>query len=244
MARKSRRPIDVTAVITAHREGVIAGATARSALEAVRHAKTELGLALEILVVLDRTDDTTRRVLTGAFGDEASFLETDEGDPGQARNRGVDQAAGEYICFLDGDDLWSFNWITEAYKFVSQRPDVIGHSACNVIFGVERNLWWHVDSDGPLFDPQFLRWANYWDALTFTRTEVYRTYPFRANDMSIGFGHEDWHWNCLTIARGLAHKPVPNTVHFKRRRVGSVSENVNAKLGTIWPLHGHESLTS
>lgn len=227
---------DISVVITAHREGVIAGATARSAREAIDHVHKTLGKTVEIIAILDRADDLTRTVLTNGLGPGARIVETDEGDPGQARNRGVDQATGEYISFLDGDDLWSFNWLTEAYKLVEMRPDVVAHSHCNITFGRETNIWWHVDSEGPLFDPQYLEWSNYWDALAFARTEIYRQFRFRPNDLKTGFGHEDWHWNCLTIAAGIAHKPVSNTIHFKRRREGSVSAKVNERSGTVWPV--------
>lgn len=227
---------DISVVITAHREGVIAGATARSARKSIDHIREILGKTVEIIAILDRADDLTRTVLINGLGPGARIVETDEGDPGQARNRGTDHATGEYICFLDADDLWSFNWLTEAYRFVQNRPDVVAHSQCNITFGREKNIWWHVDSEGPLFDPRYLEWGNYWDALAFARTEIYRRYRFRLNNLKIGFGHEDWHWNCMTIAAGLAHKPVPNTVHFKRRREDSISAKVNERLGTVWPV--------
>lgn len=232
---RARTTPDITVILTAHREGVIAGATARSAQEAIQNVVSTLDKKVEIILILDRADDVTRSVLTSGLGPDARILETDEGDPGQARNRGVDKATGEYVCFLDGDDLWSYNWLTEAYKLVAHRPDVVGHSHCNIIFGEAKNIWWHVDSEGPLFDPLYLEWGNYWDALTFARTEIYRRFPFKANNLDVGFGHEDWHWNCETIAEGFAHKPVPNTVHFKRRRSGSVSAKVYERLGTAWP---------
>lgn len=227
---------DISVIITAHHEGLIAGATARSAREAIEHVSRTLGKTVQVILVLDRADDLTRTVLTNGLGPDALVIETDEGDPGQARNRGVEHATGQHVCFLDGDDLWSYNWLTEAYQLSACRPDVIAHSHCNIIFGKEKNIWWHIDSEGDLFDIRYLRWANYWDAMSFARTDIYRRYPFKANDMRIGFGHEDWHWNAMTIAAGIPHKPVPNTVHFKRRREGSVSSKVDAFFGTVWPL--------
>jgi glycosyltransferase involved in cell wall biosynthesis len=230
------KAVDISVVITAHREGIIAGATARSAKAAIAHLAQETGRKAEVLVILDRADTLTGSVLAEAFGDTARLVETSLGDPGQARNAGTQLAAGTCITFLDADDLWSFNWLTEAWRFVELRPDAVAHSNCNVIFGKERNLWWHISSEGPLFDPLYLEWSNYWDAMAFARTDIYRRFPFKPNDLSIGVGHEDWHWNVVTIAAGIAHIPVPNTIHFKRRREGSVSAKVNERQGTIWPV--------
>lgn len=226
---------NISIILTAHREGVIAGVSAKSAQAARRHAE-RAGLAHEIIVVLDRADALTRATLHSALGGDAQFLETDEGDPGAARNRGIEAASGECSTFLDCDDLWSENWLSEANRLVDRRSDAIVHSACNLVFGDRRHLWWHVDSESKLCDPEYLSWMNYWDALSFARTDIYRRYPFRRNDMRLGFAHEDWHWNAWTLAEGVPHKPAPNTMHFKRARPGSQMDAVERAGGFRWPL--------
>ena len=235
MAEHPETGIDISVIITGHRERLLAGPTARSACEAVAHAEAQ-GLACEIVLVMDRSDRLTREILTAGIGECARVVESDEGDPGQARNHGIAVARGSCAAFLDGDDLWSYNWLTAAWQMAQDRPDAILHSTCNIVFGDEGNLWWHVDSEGQFFDPNYLDWANYWDAMSFASTALYRRFPFRRNDLPLGFGHEDWHWNCLTHAAGVPHKPVPETVHFKRRRKGSQMSVVNESGAVVWPL--------
>jgi len=222
-------------ILTAHREGVISGVTAKSALAALR-AAGNLGLSHETIVVLDRADAVTASTLRSAFGASAIFLETDEGDPGAARNRGIEIAEGICSTFLDGDDLWSENWLVESWRLIERRPDVIAHSQLNIIFGLRRHIWWHVDSESALCDHQYLTWGNCWDAMSFARTELYKKYPFRRNDLELGFGHEDWHWNAWTLAEGVNHKPVAKTLHFKRSRAGSQMSKVERTGGVRWPL--------
>ncbi len=225
---------DISIIITAHREGILAGATARSALEAIAEAEAA-GASTEVIVVLDRSDSHTEQVLAHGLGARAQLLHTDLGDPGLARNAGIAAARGQFATFLDGDDLWSSNWLVAAWQAAKARPDAVFHSHCNIVFGQERNIWWHVDSEGALCDSDFLSWANYWDAMSFAATATYRGLPFRANDLKNGFGHEDWHWNVQTIRAGIAHKPVPETIHFKRRRAGSQMAHVARNDATIWP---------
>jgi glycosyltransferase involved in cell wall biosynthesis len=236
MTDETGSEIDISIILTGHREKVLAGPTALSAREAITYATTQLGLSCEVILVLDRADATTRDILLGGLGDGVRVLETDEGDPGQARNRGISAANGQFSAFLDGDDLWSYNWLSEAWRVSRDRPDAVLHSACNIVFGDEENLWWHVDSEDPAFDPDYLIWANYWDALSFASTEIHRKYPFVRNDLDLGFGHEDWHWHCLTHAAGIVHKPVPGTVHFKRRRKGSQMSLVEKFGAVVLPL--------
>lgn len=225
----------ISVIITAHREGMIAGATIRSARSAIARAR-EADLACEIIVVLDRADFTTADLFRGALDGTARLLETDEGDPGIARNHGIAAARGRCATFLDADDLWSENWLVAAWQLIEARPDCVVHSAANFVFGRRRLLWWHIDSESALFDPDYLEWFNYWDSMSFARTALYRRYPFRRNDLALGFGHEDWHWNLLTHRSGIPHKPAPGTLHFKRARTGSQSEAVERQHGVCWPV--------
>jgi len=215
---------DITAAITAHREGLLAGPALRSFAAAVAHARAA-GLSVETLAVLDRPDALTRSVFQSVAAGSLRVVLNDGGDPALARGRAVAEAQGEHVAFLDADDMWSENWLTAAHGLVRQSAKpVVAHSEINVVFGKVRAIWWHADSAAAGFDVDFQRVGNYWDAMCLARRDVFEAYPFRRNDLKAGYGHEDWHWNNVTLAAGVAHRPVPGTVHFKRRREGSQME--------------------
>jgi len=61
---------------------------------------------LEVIVVDDGSSDDTGKVLGEMFGDRIRYYVQANQGASVARNKGVEEARGEWIAFLDSDDLW------------------------------------------------------------------------------------------------------------------------------------------
>jgi glycosyltransferase involved in cell wall biosynthesis len=61
----------------------------------------------EILLINDGSTDNLMEVLKDFKDSRLQILHYKNGGLSAARNRGIDQASGEYLIFLDADDLWS-----------------------------------------------------------------------------------------------------------------------------------------
>jgi glycosyltransferase involved in cell wall biosynthesis len=59
----------------------------------------------EIIVVDDGSSDNTRQVID-KFAGRVRYYYQENGGPSSARNRGIQAAMGEYIAFLDSDDVF------------------------------------------------------------------------------------------------------------------------------------------
>jgi len=60
---------------------------------------------IEVIVVDDGSTDGTRDVLK-TYMNRIVYVYKGNGGPASARNEGIKQAKGEFIAFLDGDDIW------------------------------------------------------------------------------------------------------------------------------------------
>ncbi|RBP45315.1 glycosyl transferase family 2 [Roseimicrobium gellanilyticum] len=70
----------------------------------------------EIIVVDDGSTDGTVAYLSSLKG-KLTLIQQSNAGPGAARNLGMQHATGEYLAFLDSDDLW-FPWTLETYAEV------------------------------------------------------------------------------------------------------------------------------
>jgi len=73
----------------------------------------------ELIVVDDGSTDATRDWLTSHKG-AVRVIEQSNRGPGAARNLGVREARGDYVAFLDSDDLW-FPWTLNAFAHAIRR---------------------------------------------------------------------------------------------------------------------------
>jgi len=90
----------VTAIIpTFNRREYVARAI-RSVL--VQHHRPD-----EILVIDDGSTDGTAEALHREFGDQLQLIQQPNGGVSSARRRGLAEAKGEWIAFLDSDDEWT-----------------------------------------------------------------------------------------------------------------------------------------
>jgi glycosyltransferase involved in cell wall biosynthesis len=73
--------------------------------EAIDSALQQEAVELEILVIDDGSTDGTVAVAQ-RYGPAIRYYRQENAGPPVARNLGINMAAGEYLAFLDSDDLW------------------------------------------------------------------------------------------------------------------------------------------
>lgn len=224
--------VDLSVIITAHSEGLLAHKTMLSIFKAAEILKKHR-VSYEIIIHIDKGTAETISYFKRYQKDPLfTIYQNTFGDLGESRNFAAQKADGEIISFLDADDLVSPNWYYEAYKFIkkSEAP-ILVHPEANLTFGTDlynQVLWMQHDSKDKASDALILAGANRWASSIAGPKNVFLKYPYPKT--ADGYGNEDYWFNTQTIAAGVLHHIVPETIQFYRRKQDSLltsSANAN-----------------
>ncbi len=94
--------------------------------EALRSALAQTHRRLEALVVDDGSTDDTAATVRGLGDPRVSYTwQPNAGWPAPARNRALRAARGEFVAFLDDDDLWEPVLLERSLAAFAAHPDVL-----------------------------------------------------------------------------------------------------------------------
>ena len=90
--------------------------------EAIESVLKQTYQPFELIVVDDGSTDDTASVLS-CYAGKISALSVHHGGPSAARNYGIQAAHGDYIAFLDSDDLWLPGKLAAQMHFFHNNPE-------------------------------------------------------------------------------------------------------------------------
>lgn len=91
--------------------------------EAVSSALSQTFSDIEVIVVNDGSSDETAAVLEPLM-ERIVYLEQPNRGLAAARNRGMQQASGKFVAFLDADDFWMPRYLQRMVALLESRPDL------------------------------------------------------------------------------------------------------------------------
>jgi glycosyltransferase involved in cell wall biosynthesis len=92
-------------------------------IEAVQSALAQSFEDFEVIVVDDGGTDNTENVIGSFNSPKVSYFKTENKERGAARNFGISKAKGEYLVFMDSDDVMLPNHLETLHSHLKDHPE-------------------------------------------------------------------------------------------------------------------------
>lgn len=148
---------------------------------------------------------------------------------GLARNRGMEEASGEYITFLDADDYYDGHGLNRAIETIKkQRSDILIFNHARIwpdgklVKNKNTNILFERDASSPVERaPLMGNLSTAWNK--FYKTEFIKTIGAQ---FYAGY-YEDVNWNFLCLLQATSIWAMPDIVIYYRQRMGSITNSRN-----------------
>jgi Glycosyl transferase family 2 len=191
-------PMLVSIVVPVYNRGALL-------VEAVNSAVAQTYRPIEVIIVDDASTDDTPRVIESlcARHAEVRSVRRENGGPGLARETGRLAARGDFIQYLDSDDLLLPRKIEQQVAALRARPE------CGVAYGIVRYRnsrgeeivcdWKPANQLVDVLFPSMLI-ARWWETISplFRRSVTDAAGPWTALRLE-----EDWEYDCRVAALGV-----------------------------------------
>lgn len=102
--------------------------------ETIRSISAQSFSDFEIIVVDDGSTDDSSNQVRAMNDPRLRLMSQDNAGPGPARNLGCESARGEWLAFIDADDVWAANHLAVLRDLILSAPD------CNVVATTSRQF--------------------------------------------------------------------------------------------------------
>jgi len=193
--------------------------------DSIRSVMNQSCRDLELIVVNDGSDDDTGEVMSGYRNNKRiKYLKNSEKKgPSVGRNMGIDASVGDFLTFLDADDIFLKEKLSKQVKFLEKKKscDICYTNSIYFKDGAGKEIIsdrYHFSGD--VF--YYLKRSNFIPVCTvMARRGVFKENKFNESVKLIG--HEDWEFFVRLAFKGLNFRYMDEPLVKIRIRRGSTT---------------------
>ncbi|ATH06695.1 hypothetical protein BIY24_01695 [Halobacteriovorax marinus] len=198
--------------------------------ESIQSVVSQDFISWELLVIDDGSFDKTKDVVTSFdFDNRIKYFYQENSGVARARNLGIEKSRGEYVAFLDSDDLWVSSKLSRVYLELVDKPTVGLLYSNYYCFTDDRNE--KVEAvHYPYFNDSMYESLIVLDYIATLTAVVRRTVliELKGFDESF-FGTEDWDlW--IRVAEVSEVFFLDERLGFYRIHSGGISKNIERQI--------------
>ena len=132
----------------------------------------------EVLIIDNGSNDQTKQYIKNSFNDKRLkyIYQEGSGTPASPRNKGIENAKYEWICFLDSDDYWDKNKLlltsNEIHK--NNNIDVLCHN--EKIYYSNKNKFGKTMTYGPYENNFYVKMLMYGNRISTSATTIRKSF--------------------------------------------------------------------
>ncbi|EPM5584669.1 glycosyltransferase family 2 protein [Vibrio vulnificus] len=189
----------------------------------------------ELIVVDDRSTDNSRDIILSIKDERIRFIssQVNSGSPATPRNIAIKESRGEYIAFLDSDDLWTPTKLERQVEFMIKNNYKFTCTAYNII-----------DPDGNFISsyvpPKYVIYSDllFNNSIGCLTAMIHRSLV--DNEKFPVCGHEDYAlWLKLIKVSDGVHALSEKLASYRLMN-GSVSSNKLKLISFFWSIYRHQ----
>jgi glycosyltransferase involved in cell wall biosynthesis len=194
-------------------------------LETIKSVQQQTFTDFELIVINDGSTDRTLELLQNIKDERLNIFSYKNGGLPVARNRGISHATGEFIAFLDADDLWTPDKLELQLAALQQHPEAGVAYSWTYNMSEKQELLYPVE---PLFEGNVYADLLLWNFLSNGSNPLIRTQAIESvGEFCPEFkSAEDWdYW--LRLAGNWSFALVPKHHVLYRRSSSSMSSKLD-----------------
>jgi glycosyltransferase involved in cell wall biosynthesis len=116
---------------------------------------------IEVIIVDDGSTDDSEKVIA-EYDDRVTYIKQSNAGPAAARNNGVRHATGEYVAFLDADDIWMPEKLSRQISIMQDNDAGFSHTG-SLVFDEQKEFDYR-----PKSQPEVMSAQEAFDTLFFS----------------------------------------------------------------------------
>ena len=189
----------------------------------------------ELILVDDGSKDRSGQICDeyAEMDERVKVIHKENSGPSDTRNRGIEQAAGNYFMFVDSDDYIAPTMVECLYQSIlKENADI---AACNFLYSFEddrnqdfsTNIQWEVVSGAEIFyNRKNDRSCGYW---TVVWNKLYKSKVFGKLRFRAGKYYEDEFWANDIYQMDIKMVTIPECLYYYRQHGNNSMKTTNSK---------------